>query len=1013
MFKKLFLFLFIVMFNYSGFSQNSFYEYGLPFLKNYTPKEYHAHFQNWAVEQDSLGLMYFGNQSGYLIYDGAAWYSGQVPNKSMVRSLAYDNGRRVYLGAYAEFGYVEIDKEQNLQYRSLLNKLDDIYKNFEDVWSTHYTSNAVFFQTRDYLFIYRNDTVKVVSPETSFQFAFLVDNRLFIRQRQIGLMELIQDTLRLVPDGEMIADNGIFGMLPINRKEILLLTNQGLMIFNGKSINNFANDINTELIESQMYHGSILPDGNIAIATFYSGVFIINSNGKLLYKLDKSTGLQDDYVLNTFVDKDGSLWLALNNGISKVEISNPLSRFVGESGLIGNVSDICRYNDELYVSTSVGVFKLNSLTRRFQKIALSSDKQILECWDIQIVDGSLLVATSFGIYEIRKNYPARLISSCNSQCLYGSVINKNYVYAGTQEGLKFLQKKNAGWNDVGTITNDINDIQFIYENRKGDIWLTTYSQGVYKINIKNISSPDDAAVVNYDTSSGLPSAKENYIFEYNGEEIFATIDGIYKFNPAAEMFEQFSQFNDLFNLDSVHVFRIIEDNDRNIWAQIDDGEKPKIGVIKFDGVNYENFSNIHFARAEDFVALNIFSDQDKVVWFGGADGLLRYDSKLSAKGFPEYFSVIRSISEVNTQKSVFTGFASNAVSSTIPILDHTENSLRFEFGAASYENETANMYQVYLENFDEGWSNWTLENKKDYTNIPGGEYTFRVRAKNIYGRISKESFYSLEILNPWYKTFWAYSLYILGFIFTIYSAVRLRSEKLKRDNVALEKLIAERTAEVERQKEQLKSEKEKSDELLYNILPEEIAEELKVSGTTISKRFEEVSILFTDFKGFTNTMASMPAQKITSELNDIFRNFDDIVLKHNLEKIKTIGDAYMIAGGLPKENSEHAIKCILTGKEMLAYLQKRNDSSAIKWQMRVGIHSGSVIAGVVGKHKFTYDIWGDTVNIASRMESSGEPGRINISAYTYDLVKDHFECEYRGKIDAKGKGDIDMYFVKD
>ena len=254
-------------------------------------------------------------------------------------------------------------------------------------------------------------------------------------------MELVQDTLILVPDGEMIAENGIFGMLPINEKDLLLLTNQGLLTFNGRSIKRFPNDINNELIESQMYHGSILPDGNIAIATFYSGVFIINKEGKSLYKLDKTTGLQDDYVLNTFVDNAGSLWLALNNGISKVEILNPLSKFADESGLIGIVSNIIRFENELFVSTSIEVFKLNSSTSKFEKIILPARKETIECWDMLIIEGSLLVATGSGIYEIRKKYSARLISSGYSESLYFSGINKNYVYAGIETGFKFLRGK--------------------------------------------------------------------------------------------------------------------------------------------------------------------------------------------------------------------------------------------------------------------------------------------------------------------------------------------------------------------------------------------------------------------------------------------------------------------------------------------------------------------------------------------------------------------------------------------
>jgi class 3 adenylate cyclase len=235
----------------------------------------------------------------------------------------------------------------------------------------------------------------------------------------------------------------------------------------------------------------------------------------------------------------------------------------------------------------------------------------------------------------------------------------------------------------------------------------------------------------------------------------------------------------------------------------------------------------------------------------------------------------------------------------------------------------------------------------------------------------------------------------------------LEQEKKKlveaqKDQLEIE--VAERTNE-------LRMQKEETERLLYNILPMDIAKELQEKGTSIPRRFEEISVLFSDFKGFTNTVATMPAHRLVEELNDIFRVFDDIIDRHGIEKIKTIGDSYLIAAGLPKESENHAIQCVKVALEMIRHIDKRNETSAIKWLMRVGIHSGSVIAGVVGKKKFTYDVWGDTVNIAQRMEASGIPGKVNISAHTFHLVKNEFNCEYRGKIDAKGKGEIDMYFV--
>ncbi len=231
-----------------------------------------------------------------------------------------------------------------------------------------------------------------------------------------------------------------------------------------------------------------------------------------------------------------------------------------------------------------------------------------------------------------------------------------------------------------------------------------------------------------------------------------------------------------------------------------------------------------------------------------------------------------------------------------------------------------------------------------------------------------------------------------------------RREFMEQQQQVLEKKVAERTTE-------LAQERERSELLLRNILPAAIADELKRDGRSIPRRYDEVSILFTDLVEFTRTVASISASRTVDELNDIFTGFDAIVARHGLEKINTVGDAYMAAAGVPQACPDHARRCVQAALEMQQWIADRNARAAIQWGLRAGVHSGSVVAGVVGSTKYAYGIWGDTVNVASRMESASERGRVNISASTYDLVKDDFQCEYRGKVSAKGKGEIDMYFV--
>ncbi|MBN2613990.1 MAG: response regulator [Bacteroidales bacterium] len=257
------------------------------------------------------------------------------------------------------------------------------------------------------------------------------------------------------------------------------------------------------------------------------------------------------------------------------------------------------------------------------------------------------------------------------------------------------------------------------------------------------------------------------------------------------------------------------------------------------------------------------------------------------------------------------------------------------------------------------------------------------------------------------------------------SSVKKKEEELNKQNQRMQAImqnlekanqqLAIQRDEINHQKQLIQEEQNKSEKLLLNILPFEIAKQLKSKGKATSRQYKVVSVLFADFKGFSKFSMELEPNDLVNILDTYFAKFDEIIGKHYLEKIKTIGDAYMCAGGLPLRNKSNPFDAVLTGLEIQNYMNRLNDSKVVNnlsvWELRVGIHTGPVVAGVVGRKKFAYDIWGETVNIASRMEQSGHVGMVNVSGDTYEYIKDFFLCDYRGKIEAKNIGKVDMYFV--
>ncbi|MCW3119075.1 MAG: family 3 adenylate cyclase [Chitinophagaceae bacterium] len=314
------------------------------------------------------------------------------------------------------------------------------------------------------------------------------------------------------------------------------------------------------------------------------------------------------------------------------------------------------------------------------------------------------------------------------------------------------------------------------------------------------------------------------------------------------------------------------------------------------------------------------------------------------------------------------------------------NSLSFTYSRLSdYKN--AYKYQNLLVDIKD-----SIYNKEGDLKLSSYEFNFEIQKKQGLIDLQEVSIARQKL---------ARNAFIIGFSLILVIALILYRNY--RNKIKVNKILDTQKAQIEG--------------LLLNILPAEVSKELQQKGEATPRFYESVSVLFTDFKGFTKIADSLSPQEVVAELSECFVAFDEIIDRNGLEKIKTIGDAYMCAGGIPVSNTTHPVNIVKAGLEIVQFMKQKNEKRTMSglemWELRVGVHTGPVVAGVVGKKKYAYDIWGTTVNIASRMESNGEPGQINISMATYELVKHEFECYYRGKIYAKNVGEIDMYFIKE
>jgi signal transduction histidine kinase len=851
--------LFFFIFQQTKVFSQSNPELGYPLITNYSPKVYKGHGQVWGVIQSDNGVMYFGTSAGITEYDGVNWRQISISDSVIFQTVrGFEKGKdgKIFFGGGQNFGYIEFDNYGIAKAFSLLELVKPEFRNFSDIRSINLKGDFLFVQSKEYLFrinltkLSEGGEFKAWKADSFFVYSMIFENELYIFQLEKGLYQLKGENLEIVPGSDIFKNTRVYIMLPIPDKEIgdfkylVGTASEGFFGFTGKSFVPFKTELDPLLKDQFLYRSITLPNGNFVVSLIGKGIFIMNPEGKVLRNINYEAGLQDESVYWSYLDSSDMLWLGLDNGISKVELSPSITTFSKQSGLKTGILSIQRVQERLVIGTPIGISTLNKNSGKFEQIDFGGGTQV---FDMLPIGEDLIFRTINGIGVLKGDL--QIGYELADSWLSGSVfLNSKHldqrVIVGSGLGVAVIRKKagNTNWEKEGHFPGNFHGVWTLAETKEGDIWAGTQSGYAYKITpVLDQEGNLDFAKSKIVTYGGENQEKagDGVIYGVAGKIFSLSENGFFSYNPESEKFELDDTFGKIeIDYSSTDNFNLKEDDLGRVWVTI----KNKIRLATplpnggykleddlFNGYPWEDITTI-------------FPERNGIVWIGSGDGLVRMEIQ-KEKSVQRPFSIL--LRQAITKTDTLSLDAAEGIS-----LQQSNNSLRFMYAAPFFEQEDRTVYQTYLEGFDPDWTDWGTNSYKEYTNLATGTYTFRVRAKNLYNVISEESTYTFTILPPWYATWWAYLIYlfcVVGIGYLIYISQKKRLLAKEREK-SRERELAQ-AKEIEKAYENLKATQEQliQQEKLASLgqLTAGIAHEIK-NPLNFVNNFSELSMEYVD-----------------------------------------------------------------------------------------------------------------------------------------------------------------------
>lgn len=790
---------------------------GLPLVNNFPKSSYNASTQNWALTQNSKGFIYVANNDGLLEFDGQHWNLYPIPNATIVRSLLAV-GDTIFAGAFEEFGFFASGKNGKLSYHSLLDLLPDSSRLFDEIWKIHHVPDAIIFQSFKCLIVYKGGEMHIIEPgEKGFGHSYSVGNDIYIADYSRGLLKLSFDKTELVCSDNLLLSNELRCVLPYENNQLIIgLVNCGLFILDGNQLLPWNSNVNKHLVDNIVFSGEILSNGHFAFGSILNGVYITNTRGEILQHINRYKGLLNNTVLSLFEDRQGNLWLGLDNGIDYLEINSPLSVF-DYNYHIGSTYTSVVHNETLYVGTNQGLFyanlrMLDNTRTDVVDFALvpGTEGQV---WHLEVIDNQLLCGHNFGCYQIIDNQAVKIAGDRGYWTFLKYRGNSDTLIAGTYNGMSVMLKRGNTWEVSWKIAGFEESSRKIVAQPANTLWISHGYRGIYKVDLS-----DDLHFATqytlYDHKHGLPPELPYNVHMISGELIFSTKSGFYNYEKTSEWFIPSILFNQIFR-EQPAIDNIFPDETGNLWYSA----FGKMGLMRLleDGT-YTNisapFNRINPVLIQSYE--NVYVYDNRNVFIGSQNGLFHYDpyfKKDYQKQEPVFFREVV-FSGKDTVMFIFdpvlkttTGNRNHQAVVSVPFM---LNSVSFRFACPSFEAAGSTLFSFRLSGFDQGWSAWDPTNFKEYTNLREGRYIFEVRAQTINSTGNQSYAFEFVVLPPYYRSRQAIAIYVAGILLIIAGNIvfiRRRITRARRSEKAKhEKKLAEK--ELQFREKTLQSEKE-------------------------------------------------------------------------------------------------------------------------------------------------------------------------------------------------------------